>query len=451
MIKIYIKNSAEIEGLNSLQIKEITTKLTIPNPAFNMRMDQGLSTWGIASHLIYVKKLGGNTLEIPLGALSEILPLLATEQIELVEKRTYNTSTYFDDKSLKITLRDYQVEAVNKLYDTTISCLEAKTGAGKTACISALILKRKVNTLIFVHTAELAKQTIEAISKNTSIPLEDIGFIGSGKFIIKPVTVAMHQSFTKLTDDNIAMINSVFSQVLADEVHICPAKTFYQNISKLSAKYKHGFSGTLVGRSDGLDKVIHFCAGPVVHKVDSKDLDNILVKPSLKVIKTDYNYQLFSTEEYQALLTDLSQDVARNELIVKTVLADYSDFYGCFLCVRVEQVSILQKLLGASAVILTSKMSKKERQESMDKIKNKTARWVISTYGLFSTGIDIPHLNLLVLAAPIKSRIKLKQSAGRIMRLAANKTTAVILDFEDIKIDLLKYQSRTRKKVLTTL
>ena len=86
----------------------------------------------------------------------------------------------------------------------------------------------------------------------------------------------------------------------------------------------------------------------------------------------------------------------------------------CMLCLRLYQVDYFQEILGDKAVSLTSKMNKKARKEAMSKIKSGEVDVVISTYGLFSTGIDVPHLELLLLCAPIRSEIKLRQSAGRL-------------------------------------
>ena len=87
----------------------------------------------------------------------------------------------------------------------------------------------------------------------------------------------------------------------------------------------------------------------------------------------------------------------------------------------------------------------------MEKIKEGKVKTIISTYGLFSTGIDVPHLELLLLCAPIRSEIKIRQSAGRLMRLAEGKTSAKIIDFVDTGIDILKYQAKKRRTILNKL
>ena len=90
-----------------------------------------------------------------------------------------------------------------------------------------------------------------------------------------------------------------------------------------------------------------------------------------------------------------------------------------------SQVDYLQQEIGDKAVSLTSKMSKKERALKMSQLQAGKKRIVVSTYGLFSTGIDLPQLEVLMLCAPMKSEVKLRQAAGRLMRKSKGKKSAI--------------------------
>jgi len=249
----------------------------------------------------------------------------------------------------------------------------------------------------------------------------------------------------KLDDVKFNLINQRIGQVIGDEIHIIAAETWYNTMSKIKAKYKFGFSAT-PKRDDGLTDVIHYASGPIIHRVPKEELVDYLITPSIEYIKTDYSYPLISTQEYQELIADLSADKPRNTLILETLNKENKP--TCMLCLRLYQVDYFQEILGDKAVSLTSKMNKKARKEAMSKIKSGEVDVVISTYGLFSTGIDVPHLELLLLCAPIRSEIKLRQSAGRLMRISEGKTSAKIIDFVDVNVDLLKYQARVRKQIL---
>jgi len=453
---ILLGSRALIAGLPE-KIKEATRQmLTIDNPLFFKRMDMGLSNWSTPSNLIYFKE-DGDVLDIPIGALSRVLELcklygIQSEEIDIKDNRVSNIQKdYFKDIEFTGTLREYQNDIVKTCMTKTVGIVEAMTGSGKTITFVALTLERKEPTLILVHTIELANQTVNAFAKFTNLKAEDIGFIGDGRWEVKPITVALHQTMAKLDDNKFALINERFGQIIADEVHIVGAETYYHTMTHLSAKYKFGFSAT-PKRDDGLTEVIHFATGPKIFTVDTSLLEDVLIKPNIVRVNTSYDFPIFSSDEYQALLTDLSEDKDRNQLIIDTSnLPEYKDRTMCFLCVRISQVMALKNLLGDEAEILTSKMPKKKRKLVMEKLLDGRCKKIVSTYALFSTGIDVPQLDLALMCAPLQSEVKLKQTAGRLMRKSPGKIQATMIDFVDTKVSLLKHQFYRRNGVYKTL
>lgn len=446
-MQIKINNVAELRGYTVAEARLIKKSLTISNPDFIMRVERNLSLWGISSDLKYYTEFN-NTLYIPSGSLFLLDQLGLKDSVsEFIDDRYSEINPWFSSFSLSSKLRDYQEVAVGIMSSKTVGCIKATTGAGKTLIMIAHTMHKKMNTLILVHTIELAEQTKRAITEHTNIPASEIGIIGDGKKVIKNITIALHQTLATSTDEFFEELNKKFSIIYADEAHICPADTFYSNLSKLTAKYKFGFSGSLF-REDGLTDVIFFSIGPIIHEVPEEALAGILVKPEYLTIETGYYFPMYSSDEYGEMITHLSSDIDRNNLIISNLFSTFKDRYVCLLCSRTEQVNILKDKLGDDAVVLTSKVPKKQRKIRMDQLLRKEKRFVISTYPLFSTGIDIPHLDTLFLCAPIKSTTKIKQSAGRIMRKAPGKTKATIVDFTDNKIGLLKNHARIRKSIL---
>ena len=451
MIEIEIRNKALIRGATPELLEKIKKHLTIGNPFFGKKLSMGLSVWGVDQDLKYYKK-DPEGLICPIGALPDILQILVDSGVEynIQNNRLFSEDIdYFDSIEFKGQLRPFQQEIVDVCLDSTIGVIEAKTGSGKTVSFIKLILERKQKTLILVNTKELADQTIAAFKKYTS--LEEYGFIGNGKYIIKPVTVCLLQSLQNIVQEGGAKLeelNKTFGQVIADETHIIAAETYYESISALDATYKFGFSAT-PKREDGLTKVIFFATGPIIYKVPEEEANKNLIIPEYRVVKTAANYPLFSTTEYQDMITWLGKNEDRNKLILDEFNKE-PDIPSCFLCLRQDHVETLHAQIPRSVKLISS-MTKKERAIAMQKLISGEALHVVSTFGLFSTGIDIPRLQNLYLCAPMKSYIKLKQSAGRLMRKAAEKFKAQIIDFVDSKIGLLAGQAKTRKKVLTTL
>ena len=455
---ILIKNNALITGLSDQAIKDIKKHLSIVNPMFNKKMDLGLSIWGVPTQLQYFEEEtvdNGISLRVPIGSLTWIIPYLQQEwglqATDIVDSRlSLSPHQYFSNLKFKGKLRAYQQEMVDSCLDKTVGVVQAKTGSGKTVTFVGLTLAREEPTLILVHTLELAMQTVKSFLNFTDIRKEDIGFIGDGRFELKPVTVGLHQTMAKLSPERLEAVNATFGQIIADEAHIVAASTWYNTMCNLDAKYKYGFTAT-PSRDDGLTEVIHFATGPIIHIVPDEALADVLIIPTYRVINTNYSYDLFSTQEYTEMIADLSVDQDRNQLILDTWKNEYKDKMTCFLCLRQSQVDILQEELGDIAVSITSKTPKKKRLAYMEALTTGEKRVVISTYGLFSTGIDLPSLEVAFLCGPIRSPIKLKQTGGRLMRIAEGKVSAEIVDFADKNIDILKYQYYARSRVLKNL
>jgi len=56
---------------------------------------------------------------------------------------------------------------------------------------------------------------------------------------------------------------------------------------------------------------------------------------------------------------------------------------------------------------------------------------IVASVGVFSTGVNIRNLHTMIFAHPSKSRIRVLQSIGRILRKSDNKDKAVMFDIAD--------------------
>jgi superfamily II DNA or RNA helicase len=69
---------------------------------------------------------------------------------------------------------------------------------------------------------------------------------------------------------------------------------------------------------------------------------------------------------------------------------------------------------------------------------------VVASYGVFSTGISVKNLHHVILAHPVKSKIIVLQTIGRVLRKHDSKSVATVFDIID---DMgVKPKSSTSKK-----
>ena len=335
---IIVKNRVQITKPTKVESTRIKQRLTISNPEFVQAKRLNIPGF-VKQTLNFYDELKDGTLSIPIGVLPEVSKYL---NHDIKDKR------FEADKKISITfngnLRSYQSEVNDTLMSKTIGVVCATTGSGKTIMMIELICRRKQPTLVLVHNKTLLEQFKDRILQFTDLKRKDLGIIGGGKFQLGDVTIATLQSMHRLSEESLASVNNKFGQIFCDEVHVIAANTFYGVMNKLNAKYKYGFSAT-PQRTDGLDDVIHFAAGPIIHKVDPSILGTFIVKPTAEYINTEFDYPIFDSSEYQHMITTLTEDKERNKLIVDTVSSpDNVDYQKVLLCSRIDKLNIFVNL-----------------------------------------------------------------------------------------------------------
>ena len=410
-------------------------------------------------------------LEIPVGGTAFALEVLGPAWG--VDDRR-NESKLEIEYETSYVLRDYQVLAMKALEDKTIGVVESGTGTGKSFLMLDLIKQKQQNTLILVDTIELQNQFIKRLVDWTNLEDGDIGRVGGGKKIWKPITVALLQSMRTLSDKELMYINTAYGLTILDETQIAPANTYYTVLSKLNTKYKFGCSAT-PERADGLDAVIFWATGPKVHIVQANETKDHIIQPTLEILKTKFTWPLIQSTDYVYLVQDLSIDKARNQLIADHYLGNHKT-QTVFLCTFRSQVYALWDLLGKDGGVLISTLdkdskhslrrdldlskeevsvfnsfsTKKHRVEVIEGLQSGKLNKVFSTYPLFNKGIDIDTLETMYMCGPTRSKVRVLQSKGRIVRKrldGKNKAPKIVHVFDE-KINLLKWQGMSVHKIL---
>ena len=466
MILLSDNASLALSDVDKSLVDKFKRDLTIDNPEILKRIQLGLSLMRISPTIkLYNLSENNEILTVPIGYTEELLKAL--DKPNIIDKRSLG-------KPIKLSfngnLRDYQLTAVDSLDKPSIGVISAPTGSGKSVMMCALIAKKAVSTLVLVNTIELANQFKKNVLKFTSLSEDDISIIsGNTKFKVKPVTIALLQSMHKLSDSLLEALNENIGMVLTDEVHIVGADTYFSVLTKLKAKYKYGFSAT-PERDDRLTPLIFLASGNLRKEIKISELGDSIMKPEVRVVKTDYHFPLFDMNEYQSMVTDLSNDEDRNNLIVSTIQEDqYKDKPKVLLCARVMQCVRLQEKIPGSKILvgniskedrnlieklypersaeIIKQRGKKYRESVVKELTDGTLTTVISTFRLFSTGLDFPSLEISAFCAPMKSKVLVKQCRGRIMRVSKGKKP-VCVDFQDDKVSILRTQSLTRQRIL---
>lgn len=346
-------------------------------------------------------------------------------------------------------LRDYQQQALDDILKRDFGTVSAPTGSGKTVIALAAIAARMQPALIVVHTRELAEQWIDRIETFLGVPAGEVGVVGNGRRVIgERVTVALVQSLYKVADQ----VAPHVGHLILDECHRAPSRTFTEAATAFDCRYMLGLSAT-PWRRDGLSRLIFWHLGDVVHKIDKTPLieSGSILQAEVIVRETDFRPTVDPSEQYSTMLSELTQDPARNRLIVTDVVEESRNGGGVCLVLsdRKAHCEALRDLLasrGVSAHLLTGALKAKDRQTVVHDLAEGKVKVLVATGQLIGEGFDCRGLSTLFLACPIRFSGRLLQYLGRVLRPAPGKDKARVYDYVD-PVGVLRNAARARRRV----
>lgn len=431
-------------------------ELNFPNPDFYAKERFGYSTWQ-TFRIIKTLEILPDGIVAPLGFLNKLNDFIQKEQlkVEIVDQRISTKQRRF---SSKLVLRKDQKQVLSRLLANNRVILEAQPGFGKTMVALTLMKKLGQKTLIIVHTNTLLYQWQKRIVDYFSLAKDDLGLIGDNKWKIgKKVTIA---SYMTLSRREVGEIKNDFGLVIVDECHHVPANTFSTVVKQLSAKHVLGLTATTF-RKDKLDKLMYlYISGQIITASNdspdkSPDTDQA-VKTELITRKTQFkgNGKL---EDFQKACRLVITGTDRNDQIASDIAAILATSAKCLvLTERIEHCKTLlelvrQKVKGVHAAIATGVMTKKQREQIAKRMNQERFQLLIATGKLIGEGFDWPTVSHLFLAFPFSWKGKLTQYVGRVQRTCEGKMQAVVHDYFDDQIPMLKLMYFKRLRTYRSL
>jgi superfamily II DNA or RNA helicase len=378
-------------------------------------------------------------------------------EIKYIDNRQLNSDSNKDNpKKLSKELRDYQKDAVKAFISSPYkrNLINMGTGGGKT--LTAIEITRTLNmkTLFVVDTEFLLKQAYENYCKEFS--KENIGLVyGKEKDFSKFITIATRQTLVKNFDKKEFFESIRF--MIVDECHKIPAESYLKINDKLkNLDFCLGITAT-VKREDGKDLLIKAITGNVCYVKNIKELidDDYLVKPKIIFIEdfAGEHYKKREREIVEAfkelcnhdekvmdkkkikLHNDLYKEfiiynIYRNDVIEKIIKESDEDIKKLILVKNVAHGEILSKTLFAPYI--SGSMKSKEREKVMKDFNEGKISTIIATNTIFSEGVDLPELSIIINATANAGSIKTIQMLGRVLRKSKDPNKqAIFYDFKD--------------------
>jgi superfamily II DNA or RNA helicase len=424
----------------------ICSSLTRRNPEHERRVQRGLSTYNTDATISTWERIPGG-ISVPRGTASQMVALLRAEGVPYtVEDATVCPPLEIDATPTGV-LRPYQQAAVERLlaHLTGVCCMP--TGSGKGSIIADLPARLKTPTLILVHSMELLRQTVARCRSWLGI---EVGIIGDGRWDVRAVTVGTTQTLARrLGTPEMAALAGHVGLLIMDECHRAPAMQSAAVLDALPARHRFGMTATPF-RRDGLDMVITDYLGPITARVtpDEVRAAGATVAPRVEIVETAWRHTMSDAPHaWGQMLSALVLDETRNDLLTREVRRRLDARASVLVLTdRVAHVEALAHLLRDRApVVLHGGLSPAERVVGMQMVRD-GAGLTLATSQLLAEGIDCPAWDTLVMASPMAGGPRYLQAIGRVVRPAAGKHEAVIVDVVDVHVPALRsaYYARRR-------
>lgn len=350
-----------------------------------------------------------------------------------------------------------QAKAAADMLEHDLGVLCAPPGSGKTVIATEMIAARARSTLVLVHRKPLLEQWKERLSQFLDIDSEAIGTIGGGRK--KPtglLDVAMIQSLARR--DALEELLADYGHVVVDECHHVPAVTTERVLQAAPARYVTGLTATL-RRRDGHHPIVAMQCGPVRHTIAQGTTDKHALQ--LRVVRrdTDFDPSVLPTDaSIQEVFGALADDEERTRLIADEALELIGQGRSpIVLTERREHLEKLQEHLVDRAPALValhgemSAVANRAATERLAAMPKGEPCLVLATGRYVGEGFDEPRLDTLLLGMPIAWKGTVVQYAGRLHRAFPGKHDALVFDYVDAELPVLRRMFAKRLRAYRSL
>lgn len=343
----------------------------------------------------------------------------------------------------EIAIRGYQTEVVYHCITQGRATIISPTSSGKSLMIYSLVryllgAKQACRVLFIFPTVGLVTQMKSDFIDYSTINGWDVEnrshtiFAGKEKITEHPLVFSTFQSLGKMPQK---YFNS-FDMIICDEVHTAAAATIKDIMEKSTeVPYKFGFTGSLQ-EAKCHSLVIQGLFGNAYVATTTNELMKKSEVSQLAITCLLLKYKketckVFKDVKYVDEMQYICMSPLRNNFIKNLTISLKGNTIILFQFI--EQGKLILNLLKdvPNVHYIDGDLDCKKREEIREIAEKTDGCIIVASYGTMSTGVNIRKLDNCIFASPYKSKIKVLQSLGRILRLAENKTGCKLFDLSD--------------------
>ena len=374
-----------------------------------------------------------------------------------IVKPTYKEERAYDN--LKFPLRDYQLDSVKEALKFGRGIIKLGTGGGKTLTIASLLMSLysnnpKVKILILVPDLGLVNQTYNDFIEY-NVLFKFTRWTGKIKPDLTANCIIANRGILQSQFDDNDWIKYI-DVLVVDECHtIKKSNKVSKMVNKIHTFNKFGLTGTLPDDKPEQWNVIGKL-GKVIYDKDSYQLrlESYLTNVNIKVINIGYKDKplvVSGGNNFKAELDFIYTNNFRNN-VIKNICSKFNNnslilvnhlAHGDALFDDLSQID------NKKVYFVKGEVDVEERDKIKKIMETNNDVICIAMSSIFSTGVNIKNIHMIMFASGGKSFIRTIQSIGRGLRLHESKDKLIIIDLAD----KLKYGTRhsdKRKEIYNT-
>lgn len=451
------------ENLSAKAINHLKRLAAFKNPEFYAKLGMRLPVYNLP-RIISCSEITDDYLMLPRGCEEAAVDFFKSNGVEVgIEDKT-NPGQRIDVEFMG-SLYEEQQRAIEALEAHRCGTLYATTAFGKTVTAAALIARKKVNTLILVHTKALLDQWRERLEEYLSTDFQpeqqskgrgrrkkfqQFGALSSTENTLNgKIDIALLQSC--MSDNEVKPFVHHYGMVIVDECHHAPAVNFERVLREVNASYVYGLTATPI-RKDGHQPIIFMQCGEIRYTIDSKSQQSKQSFRRLLIPRfTSHRNLKADGGNYAQVIDELIENESRNKLILDDVASNLSEGRTpIILTARTAHVDLLAeecRKICPNVIRLVGNDSAKAKREVMAQLSHvpdDEPLVVVATGKYVGEGFDLPRLDTLMLALPVSWKGLIAQYTGRLHRNYPGKTETRIYDYIDLRVPICDSMYRKR-------